>query len=146
MPHNLHQLQCRALQLIVVVAAGAVLGIVGMTPLRTSAHTSAVAGIQMARDSALSPGTVVLKHRRTVHVNIQNLAFGPARIVVSPGTKIVWTNQDGFQHTTTSDRGLWDSGPINSGAHFGRLFKKVGTFTYHCTIHPFMHGTITVSK
>jgi plastocyanin len=117
-----------------------------MTPLQTSAHTHTVASMQMVSDSAQSSRTVILKHRGTVHVTIQNLAFGPAHLVVSPGTKVIWTNRDGFQHTTTSDRGLWDSGPINSGASFARLFKKVGTFTYHCTIHPFMHGTITVSK
>ena len=114
--------------------------------MRTSAHTNTAVGMQKTRDSAETSRAVVLKHRRTVHVNIQNLAFGPARLVVSPGTQIIWTNQDGFQHTTTSDRGLWDSGPINSGAHFEHLFKMVGTFTYHCTVHPFMHGTVIVKR
>jgi plastocyanin len=79
-------------------------------------------------------------------VNIHNLAFGPAHVVVSPGTTIIWTNQDGFQHTTTSDKGVWDSGPMDPGATFKRAFKKAGIFTYHCTIHPFMLGTITVAK
>ncbi|MBV9282439.1 MAG: plastocyanin, partial [Chloroflexi bacterium] len=62
------------------------------------------------------------------------------------GTRIIWTNDDGFQHTTTSDTGLWNSGPMNSGARFARVFNKAGTFAYHCTIHPFMHGTIRVTK
>lgn len=146
MLHNVRRLQTRTLLLVVVAAAATTLLVLGTTPLRSSANTTTAGGMHMLRPSVQSSRTVVLKHRRTVHVNIQNLAFGPARIVVSPGTKIIWSNQDGFQHTVTSDKGLWDSGPINSGAHFGRVFKKVGTFTYHCTIHPFMHGTITVSK
>jgi plastocyanin len=100
----------------------------------------------LTQGQANSAQPVVRTHRRTVHVNIHNLAFGPAHLVVSPGTTIVWTNQDGFQHTTTSDHGLWDSGPINPDATFKRVFKKAGTFTYHCTIHPFMLGTIKVTR
>lgn len=114
-------------------------------PQSYGGESGMAAGMTMS-GPAQSSRTVVLKHRRIVHVSIQNLTFGPQRIVVSAGTKIIWTNQDAFQHTTTSDRGAWDSGPMNKGAQFGRVFKKLGTFTYHCTIHPFMHGTITVSN
>jgi plastocyanin len=89
---------------------------------------------------------VVLTHRKTVHVAIENLAFVPARIVVSPGTRIVWTNKDQLAHTSTADQGLWESGQLNSGDDFSRAFKRTGTFKYHCTIHPFMHGAITVSS
>jgi plastocyanin len=32
-----------------------------------------------------------------------------------------------------------------SDATFSFTFPKAGTFAYHCTIHPFMKGTIVVS-
>lgn len=118
----------------------------GIAPSSVSAGTSTPAGMRMSQMHKSSARAVILTHRRTVHVAIHNLAFGPKRIVVSPGTTIVWTNQDGFQHTSTSDHGLWDSGPINPNASFTHVFKTAGTFTYHCTIHPFMLGTITVAK
>jgi plastocyanin len=30
------------------------------------------------------------------------------------------------------------------GATFSRTFSTAGTFTYHCTIHPGMVGTVSV--
>jgi plastocyanin len=132
--------------LAAVLGGAAMATAVGVTPSIVRAGAPTLADRQATRASENSSKVVNLKHRHTVHVNIQNLAFGPAHVVVSPGTTIVWTNQDGFQHTTTSDKGLWNSGPMNPTASFRRVFKKAGTFTYHCTIHPFMLGTITVSK
>jgi plastocyanin len=32
-----------------------------------------------------------------------------------------------------------------SGATFSFTFAKAGTFAYHCTIHPFMKGTVVVA-
>ena len=91
-------------------------------------------------------GTVVRLHQRVVRLSIQNLAFQPARIVVSPGTRIVWTNLDGFAHTVTSDKGIWSSSDVESRSQFARVFSTTGAFPYHCSIHPFMHGTVTVKK
>jgi plastocyanin len=96
---------------------------------------------------ARSPqSTAVRLHQRVVHLTIQNLAFQPARVVVSQGTRIVWTNIDGFAHTVTSDKGLWSSPDVNSHSQFARVFSNAGTFPYHCTIHPFMHGVVIVKR
>jgi plastocyanin len=79
-------------------------------------------------------------------VKIVNFAFKPKTITISKGTKVKWTNGGSVSHTTTSNKGLWDSGALAPGAGFGHVFKKVGTFKYHCTIHPtLMHGKIVVT-
>jgi plastocyanin len=79
-------------------------------------------------------------------VKIINFAFKPKAITIAKGTKVRWTNAGTVSHTTTSNKGLWDSGVLAPGAAFGRVFRKVGTFKYHCTIHPtLMHGKIIVS-
>ena len=91
-------------------------------------------------------GPVVMLHRRVVQVSIANYAFSPARLVVSPGTRIVWTNKDGDPHTVDSTKGLWSSEALDTDSHFARVFKTAGTFAYYCSIHPFMHGTIIVKK
>ena len=91
-------------------------------------------------------GTVVQLHQRVVRVSIANYAFRPARLVVSPGTRIIWTNKDGDPHTVTSTKGLWASDALDTDNQFVRVFKKAGTFPYYCAIHPFMHGTIIVKK
>jgi plastocyanin len=79
-------------------------------------------------------------------VKIVNFAFKPRAITIAKGTKVRWTNAGTVSHTTTSNKGLWDSGVLAPGAAFGRVFRKAGTFKYHCTIHPtLMHGKIIVT-
>ena len=90
--------------------------------------------------------TVVLLHQRLVRVSIHNFAFAPARLVVSPNTRVVWTNGDGDPHTVTADRSGWASEALDTGNQFARVFKTAGTFPYHCAIHPFMHGTVIVKR
>jgi len=83
-------------------------------------------------------------HRRVVHVTIMNFAFVPARVEVSPGTRVVWTNQDSDPHTVTTDHPGFSSQALDTGQTFAEVVRKVGTVTYHCTIHPFMHGSVVV--
>ncbi|HEV8650006.1 MAG TPA: cupredoxin family copper-binding protein [Actinomycetes bacterium] len=77
-------------------------------------------------------------------VAIDNFAFSPATLKAKVGQKVTWTNQQGVAHTVTADGGAFDH-PMPSGATFSFTFTKAGTFAYHCTIHPSMHGTIVVS-
>jgi plastocyanin len=83
-------------------------------------------------------------HQAVVHAKILNFAFKPARLVVSPGTKVVWTNEDQDPHTVTSDRPGFGSQALDTGSSFTMVAQRAGTFTYHCVIHPFMHGTLVV--
>ena len=80
----------------------------------------------------------------TVAVNIQNFLFQPKGITINLGDSVKWTNKDAAPHTATSDTALWDSGTLSTNASFTRIFDKTGKFTYHCTIHPGMTGSVTV--
>ena len=71
-------------------------------------------------------------------------AFSPNPLTVSAGTTVTWTNSDSTEHTTTSDNGTFSSGAINGGKSFSFTFQNKGTFTYHCSFHPNMVGTVTV--
>jgi plastocyanin len=71
-------------------------------------------------------------------------AYAPNPMAVSVGGTITWTNSDNTTHTSTADGGAWNSGSIAPGASFSHAFPAAGTFTYHCSIHPGMVGTITV--
>jgi YVTN family beta-propeller protein len=79
-------------------------------------------------------------------VKIANFAFAPTTIKVVPGTSVVWTNGDGIPHTSTSKDKEWDSKPIQPGSSFKVTFSKTGTYTYGCTIHPFMQATVVVGN
>ncbi|HEX4348096.1 MAG TPA: plastocyanin/azurin family copper-binding protein [Vicinamibacterales bacterium] len=71
-------------------------------------------------------------------------AFNPNPMVVAKGTTVTWTNNDTTTHTSTADNGMWSSGGIAPGGTFSTTLQTAGTFTYHCTIHPGMVGTMTV--
>jgi len=78
-------------------------------------------------------------------VKIVDFAFRPGTLRISKGTRVKWTNKGAATHTSTSNKGVWDSGSIAPGGTFSRVFKKIGTFKYHCTIHPQMTAKIVVS-
>jgi plastocyanin len=78
-------------------------------------------------------------------VSIVNMAFTPATITVTAGTTVTWNNNDDMTHTVTADDDSYDSGNIAAGRSFTKTFSVVGTYPYHCTIHPSMTATIVVN-
>lgn len=87
----------------------------------------------------------------TASISIVNMSFSPATITVSAGTIVTWTNNDTMDHTVTSDTGLFNSGTISAGAlyvsagTFSYTFATPGTYTYHCSLHSTMTGTVVVN-
>ncbi len=79
-------------------------------------------------------------------VVIRNFGYGPKTITISAGQSVTWTNEDAIAHTATSDEGTWDTGTINKGESKTVRFANPGTYTYHCTPHPFMTGTVVVTQ
>jgi plastocyanin len=79
-------------------------------------------------------------------VSIAGLAFNPPGLNVKTGTKVTWTNNDNVTHTVTSDNGgFTSSGNLGPGSSYSVTFTTAGSFSYHCTIHPTMKGTINVT-
>lgn len=76
-------------------------------------------------------------------VDISHFEFHPPKLEVAKGTRVVFSNSSGTAHTAT-DKGVFDSGRIKPGHSFAVRFEQKGTFSYHCKIHPFMHGKIVV--
>jgi amicyanin len=77
-------------------------------------------------------------------VSIANFAFDPATLTIKAGTTVVWTNNDVVAHTVTFTD-VANSPVLNRGDTFSRTFTAPGTFSYICSIHPFMHGTVVVT-
>lgn len=86
----------------------------------------------------ITPGT------GTTTISIKNFSFSPNSLTVANGTMITWINDDSVDHTIIADDGLFTSGTLTPGDNFTHLFIKTGTYTYHCSIHPSMTGTIQV--
>jgi plastocyanin len=81
---------------------------------------------------------------RSKSVDIRNFAFHPPALTIRKGTTVDFTNSSRVTHTATRGGGF-DTGPIRPGKTIGIRFNQKGTFAYHCSIHPFMHGTIVVN-
>jgi plastocyanin len=78
-------------------------------------------------------------------VTIHNFAFSPATTTIRTGTTVVWTNNDGVDHTVTADAGQFGSSALGAKRTFAFIFMTPGTYAYHCAIHPFMHGSVVVT-
>jgi plastocyanin len=72
--------------------------------------------------------------------------YRPSKLDVLPGETVTWTNVSLRTHTVTSDADLFDSGEVAAGETFARRFDTVGTFPYHCVIHPSITGEIDVRR
>ena len=77
-------------------------------------------------------------------VSISNFAFDPAALTIKVGTTVTWTNNDVVAHTVTFTD-VANSPVLNRGDQFSRTFTKPGTYSYICSIHPFMHGMVVVT-
>ena len=74
-------------------------------------------------------------------------AFSPNPFSESITTRseVIWANNDGTTHRVVSDAPLFDSGNLGNGGTYTFNFVAAGTYTYHCSIHPTMVGTITIT-
>jgi plastocyanin len=77
-------------------------------------------------------------------VIISNFAFSPVTLTIHKGTKVTWTNNDTVTHTVTGDNGGPSSSPLGQGDTYSYTFNTVGSFPYHCSIHPYMKATVKV--
>lgn len=81
-----------------------------------------------------------------VQINIFNYKFDPATVTVPAGTTITWTNKDEIPHTVAStNKSFKGSGGLDTGDSYSYTFTKPGTYSYFCTLHPFMKGTVVVT-
>jgi plastocyanin len=79
--------------------------------------------------------------------------YEPPTVTVSPGSSVVWDNQDNALHTATSGNpdtatpdGKFDTGLLgaNQQSKPVTMPTEPGDYMYFCTLHPFLVGTITV--
>jgi plastocyanin len=89
-------------------------------------------------------------------VSIQNFAFTPKTLTVSPGTTVTWTNNDSAPHNVISAKSLslnstttsvFASSTLSQGQTFSFTFQAKGVYFYECSIHkslPAMHAVIVV--
>jgi plastocyanin len=75
-----------------------------------------------------------------------NQSFAPNPTTMRVGQTVAWKNNDNTAHNALEDAGeRFATGTVNAGAtSTPKAMTAAGTFTYHCTIHPGMVGTLVV--
>lgn len=79
-----------------------------------------------------SPNRIVMK----------DFMFQPMSLTVKAGSTVTWTNLDEEPHTVVS--GQFRSNALDTKDSFSFKFDKPGTYSFVCSIHPQMMGTIIV--
>jgi plastocyanin len=59
---------------------------------------------------------------------------------------VTFIQEDSVPHNATAKgASAFHTPTLSKGQKYTVTFTKAGTYSYICTIHPFMHGTIVVS-
>jgi len=86
---------------------------------------------------------------KTMNIDIKLFTYKPDMLQVPVGTTVVWTNQDGIEHSVTNGTppnpaGAFDSGLFSQGKTFAFTFDKPGDYPYFCVRHNSLQGTLKV--
>ena len=66
-------------------------------------------------------------------------------VAINVGDTVIWTNRDTVAHSVMSDSGSELQSPVlQTGDSYSHTFNVAGTYSYHCSIHPSMKGTVNV--
>jgi len=80
-------------------------------------------------------------------IEIKDFAFNPQTITVKAGEKVTWINRDDEPHTVVSvEKQFKKSTALDTDQEFTITAGAPGTYTYFCSVHPKMTGTIVVEK
>ena len=80
-------------------------------------------------------------------IEIKDFAFNPQTLTVKSGEKITWINRDEEPHTVVSvEKQFKKSSALDTDQEFTITAGAPGTYTYYCSVHPKMTGTIVVQK
>ena len=124
---------------LVLLAALALIAATGC-PSHASAGQSANSENASRQSASTAP--------KVVTVEIRDFKFEPATVTVHEGDSVEWKNDDSVPHTATEDvqgkKPAFDSGSIQTGAAWRYVAQKKGTYSYTCTFHPNMQGTLIV--
>jgi plastocyanin len=133
---------------LALAACGASAAGPGSTSAPTTASPNAPAAVAPSSPTSSGPSVptgAAPDPATTTKVGIVNFAFTPAALTVKVGTTVVWTNNDAIAHTVNFTTDGINSKVLNKNDEFTHTFSTPGTYAYICSIHPFMHGSVTVT-
>ncbi len=127
------------------VAALAVSAIVMLAACSSSSSSPAASSAASSAGSSAASVCSESAAVGAVAVTVVDFNFQPAAITAKTGQVITFSNTGSAPHTATLDGGQCTTPTIQPGTSDGLTFSVAGTYTFHCSIHNQMKGTIVVS-
>ncbi|MGH2925709.1 MAG: plastocyanin/azurin family copper-binding protein [Solirubrobacterales bacterium] len=115
----------------------------GAEPRHGNSGGSAPPRVRTSRTAATAAGSSSVS---IVGATASSFAFSPRTIVITAGDTVRWVNNSSTSQGHTATGKSFDSGFMKPGDRYSHTFKDPGSFSYICSIHPFMKGTVTVKS
>jgi plastocyanin len=111
-----------------------VIGFIGIT----------IWGVTQGRDDTEVAATPTVVDTDTVTIDIEDFEFKPSNVSVPLNATVTWNNHDNAPHDATDDSNEWETERMDDDENASLTFDTPGTYDYHCSIHPYMKGRLTV--
>jgi plastocyanin len=109
-----------------------------------AASSSGVPSTQVDQGSPADRSAGGARKSASASVTMGDLFFSPTSVSIAVGDTVTWHNTGQAPHNATADDGSFKTPDLNNGQSASETFNQAGTFSYICTIHPNMKGTIRV--
>src|SRR6201999_2483374 len=103
--------------------------------------TRLLASILLA--AAMMMTALVAVQAAVMKVKIDKFTFSPQNLTVKAGTTVTRTNEDDIPHVVAGPP-TFKSKALDTDDHFSFTFTTPGTYSYFCSLHPHMTGSIVV--
>ena len=117
------------------LVGGVLLGALGVTGCGSGKDSGTAAGAPAA---AAAPAAAM-----AATVGMQGVSFTPDTVAVKAGGTVTWRNTSPISHNVTADG--FASKTLDQGATYRHTYPAAGRFTFRCTFHAGMKGTVVVT-
>ncbi len=111
----------------------------GTYPYLCVIHPTMKGFVVVSADAASSTPMAIVEGTPT---DLTTWAFA---VTIPAGQTVAWTNSGSLPHTATAVDGLFDTGLLAPGAREQLGFDTPGIYSYACTPHPWMKGSVAVN-
>lgn len=89
-------------------------------------------------------GLTAMTFMNIVDMEYKNPVDSSTTVTINAGETVWFANLDAVNHTFTADDNSWGTGTLEPWQSFVRRFDEPGMYTFHCSYHPEMTGTVIV--
>jgi plastocyanin len=131
--------------IVTACAAASPVSAPAATPTGATATSAPTATPQLITASpAVSASPTPRVQSGTTTVEIGDNFYLPQTVIITTGSRVMWVNRGQMTHTASARDESFDSGNLEFGQGYERVFAVVGRYTYYCVQHEDMIGIVEV--